>query len=299
MLRNATETTETKMAKILRTLGNRDAIKILQFAKSGFGGSTDAHKKVGLSVKRYYYRLQKLMDVGLVVKTNNRYELTPLGVIVCDAMERGLLWGIENRDQLEIMKTLEGSKTIDGKTLERVVTSILGIEPQNTPKGAEVIKTYENLVNATYELIEGSTEKIYLVSRYTDARCVEAGWRAIGRGVDLWIIDGDVGLLSGRMKMLRMVLSDPTSIRAFYELWHSDNSHIQHRKVPFSFMVVDDRVACFEILNPTINEFFAALQVNSKRICERLMKTFHILWEGTGEDPLKGLSEDLMKGIEG
>lgn len=295
MLKGATE---IQLAKILRTLGNQDAIKILRSAKSGFEGTSDAHKTLGLSIKRYYYRLEKLMETGLVTRRNDRYELTPLGTIVCDSMERRVLWAIENIDRLRIVEALKISKTIDGNTLEMVTTAVLGNRLRNLPRNAEVINTYDGLVETTYKLIEGSTGKFYLASRYSDARCVEAGWRALGRGVEMWIIDGDIGLLSGRMKMLRMVISHPTSIKAFYELWHSKASHIRHREIPFSFMVVDDSVACFEVLNPTMEGFFAAIRLDSKEICDKLTRTFHILWEDAGEDPLKDLSEDLMKGVE-
>lgn len=297
VLKDTTESIERsieELAKILGILGNKDAIKILRFAKSGFDSSTDMHKELGLSVKRYYYRLKKLMDADLITKRNNRYELTPLGEIVCDSIEREIVWAIENIDRLRIIGTLRTSD-IDNKTLEKITTAVLGSELGNLLGGVEVIKTYEELAEVTYRLIENSRQKIIIASRYTDAKCVEAWWRALNRGVETWAINGDVGLYDGRIKMLRMVITHPESIKAFYALWHSKRSHVRHREVPFSFMVVNGNTACFEILNPTMKEFFAALKLESKEICDKLLMTFDKLWEGAGEDPLKRLSEDLMR----
>lgn len=290
---------ESEASKILRTLGNKDSIKILRFAKNGFDAAIDTHKKLGLSIKRYYYRLERLMDAGLLIKKNDGYELTPLGTIVCDSLERRIFWAIQNIDKLRIVETLKTSKTIDDGTLKHVASVILGTDLGGLGIGMDlmVIKTYEELVETTYSLIQNCKDTLYLASRYTDARCVEAGWRALSRGVEMWIIDGDVALLNGRMKMLRMVISHPTSIRAFYELMHSNTSHIRHRELPFSFMVVDNKVACFEVLNPVIEGFFAAIRLESKEVCDRLVRTFQDLWERAAEDPLKDLSGDLMNGL--
>ena len=87
---------ESRLVKVLGTLGNRDAIKILRSARNGLEARTDTYKELGISVKRYYYRLGRLMDAGLVTKMNNRYELTPLGVTVCNSVETRILWAIEN-----------------------------------------------------------------------------------------------------------------------------------------------------------------------------------------------------------
>lgn len=291
MLKSATE---SEMAKILRTLGNKDAIKILRFAKNGFDSSTDAYKKLGLSVKRYYYRLESLMNASLITKTNNGYELTPLGRIVYDSIEGRLVWAIEHIDHLRLAETLMKSKTIDKEALK----GILGEVPDGRYDGLNVIQTYENLADTVAQLFDESTRNVYLATRYTDSRVVEAVWRAMKRGIEIWGLDGDMGLLSGRLKMLRMVISHPTSIKAFYDLWHSDTCHLRYGKVPFSFMVADDTTCCVEILNPTMS-FFAAIRLdNNKTVCSKLVKTFRQLWdEGTEDDPLKVLSEDMMRGL--
>ena len=153
MLKSAT----SDLAEILRALSDEDAINILRFAKSGFEGTTDVHKRLGLSAKRYYYRLRKLMDAGIIVKRDNRYELTSLGVMLCDCLERNFLWAIENIDQLRVLDTLKRSKTIDDETLEKVA-GILDAKPDSV----QIIQTYEKMVDATIHLTETAEEKLCL-----------------------------------------------------------------------------------------------------------------------------------------
>lgn len=282
------------MAKILRTMGNEDAIKILRSAQRGLHGTTNTHKKLGMSVKRYYYRLDKLMDAGLLIKENERYELTPLGQTICDSMERRIRWAIENIDQLQLMETLKRSTTINDETLKKVATILGEVEPHSV----QVIQTYEKLVDVTIQLTESAVKKFHLATRFSDTRCVEAGWRALKRGVEIRLISSDMGQF-GRMKVLRTVIAHPTWIKTFYDLYHSDNCQIRYGEVPFSFMLVDDKVSCFEVMNPMIHEFFAAVRVDdNESINKGLTKSFHTLWERAARDPIKDLSEDLMRRLE-
>jgi len=287
------------LAKILRALGNEGAIKILKSASGGFDGRSDIHKSMGLSIKRYYSRLKTLIDVGLVVKNGSRYELTPLGKIVHNSLESRLLWAMSNLEQLQVLETLRKSKTIDGETMRRISATILDGNINEIPVGGEIIADYERLVDTTVKLVNESVEKLYLASRYTEGRVVEAILRALRRGVEMWFLDGDVGIFAARMKMLRMVLSHPSLVKAFYELWHSPNVQIRHRALPFSFIVVDDRASCIELVNPTTNDFFAAILTrNNESLTEKLTKTFDDLWSEGGPDPLKEFSEKLMEGDE-
>ena len=101
------------------------------------------------------------------------------------------------------------------------------------------------------------------------------------------------------MKLVRKVLTNPESVKLFYEIFHSDLTEIRHRAIPFSFMVVDNKACCFEVINPAVDDFFAAIRFdNNPDISKRLIESFHNLWTGAVKDPLTELSEDLIKEIE-
>lgn len=290
--------TESELAKMLGTLGNKDAIKILRFAKSGFDGTTIAHKRLGLSVKQYYYRLDRLMNAGLIRKLNNRYELTPLGEIVWDTLERRMVWAIENAHSLSIVETLKRSKEIGPDAWQRMVTDLFGSEFAEISFGnpANTILTYEGLLDTTVKLTERAERKLCVATRYEDFGAIEAGWRAISRGVKIRSIDGRSSYMD-RMKIVQMLVRYPRCLKMLYDLWHSEKIQIRFREIPFSFMVVDDRDCCFEIVNPVAQGFFAAVEIqNCKGICSKLMDIFDNLWQGSEEeDPIRKITEDLMK----
>ena len=293
MLRSAT----FKLAEILRALGDEDAINILRFAKKGFEGTTDVHKRLGLSAKRYYYRLRKFIDAGIIVKTENRYELTSLGVMFCDYLQKNFLWAIENMDQLRVLDTLKRSKTIDDETLEKVA-GILDTKPDSV----HIIQTYEKLVDTTAHLTETAKEKLCLASRFSEIKCIEATCEAAMRGIQMRFLSADTGEL-GRLKTVGVVLTHPRWIKQIYRILHSDQCSFRYGTVPFSFMVVDDRVCCFEVINPVpghTSEFFTAVVLdNNENLCKKLTKSFDHLWQAAEEDPMKDLSQDLIRQLKG
>ena len=291
-------TTESKLAEMLGTLSNTDAIKILRFAKSGFEGTTDAHKRLGLSVKRYYYRLQRLVDAGLIRKFSNRYELTALGEVVWDTLERRMLWAIKNVHPLSIVDSLKRSDKINSHALEHVITDLFGSEfaEINFRNSAKTILTYQELVDTTVKLTERSQRKLYVASRYEDFSAVEGGWRAISRGVTIRSIISRTRY-TDRMKIVQMMVTNPRYVKILYDLWHSEEIQIRFREIPFSFMVVDGRDCSFEIANPAAEGFFAAIEIqNCKSLCSRLIEIFDHLWQRSQkEDPIWKITEDLMK----
>jgi len=291
-------TAESKLTKILGTLGNKDAVKILWFAMRGFDSTTDAHKKLGMSVKRYYYRLEKLMESDLIIKTNNRYELTPLGMIVADSTKRNY-WAIENTEHLGIIEALRKSKTIDEGIWESVLATLFGNKSAEGKFGtsARIITTYEDLVDSIVRLMETAIESIYLATRYLDVRAMEAAWRSLARGVNIRTIDSTQSVLSS-MKIVQMLIRHPKYVKIVYDLWHSEKAQVRYREAPFSFMVVDEKDCCFEVVNPAMKDFFVAIELHdSKTICPKLLETFQNLWKTSEKNDMfaeitKTLSEE-------
>jgi len=293
-------TAESKLVKILGTLGNKDAIKILWFAMRGFDSATDAHEKLGMSMKRYYYRLEKLMEADLITKTNNRYELTPLGMIVADSTKRSH-WAIENTKHLGVIEVLKKSKTIDEGMWESVLATLFGNKSVDGKFGtsARIITTYEDLVDSIVRLFETATESIHMATRYLDVRAMEAAWRSLARGVKIRSIDSTQSALSS-MKIVQTLIRHPKYVKIVYDLWHSEKAQVRYQDAPFSFMVVDERDCCFEVVNPAFKEFFAAIELHdSKTICPRLLETFQNLWKTSEKnDMFAEITKTLLEGKE-
>ncbi|MDG6995893.1 MAG: hypothetical protein JRN52_08220 [Nitrososphaerota archaeon] len=81
-----------KARKIYSALSKKDSMRIFELAANGIEATTDALANNGFSKKRYYVRLSKLIELGLVEKkAGNRthtdgkritYEQTSLGKVI-------------------------------------------------------------------------------------------------------------------------------------------------------------------------------------------------------------------------
>ena len=283
-----------ELARILKTLGNEDAIKILLFAKSGFESKSDVYTRLGMSIKRYYSRLTTLIKANLVVKRSNRYELTPLGRIVCDFLEGRVGWALANLDQLQLMESLRGLKTVNAGTAKRIALTILGPEANLTywpQMEGDVIHDYEQMIKKNMDLIESASREMCLATRYTDSRLADVIMSALKRGIRMRILDGDVENMSSRMQLIRWVMSNVKSIKLFYDLFHSPNVEVRFRELPFSFIIIDGEYAGIEMVHPEVKGYFAGVVLKNQELCEMLVELFEELWKDSGPDPLKEFSE--------
>jgi hypothetical protein len=78
---SASEVKERVLA-VYETLSNRDSFEIFVLASFGIDASTTTWHNHGFSKKRYYQRLKRLVDIGLVQKEKGQYKQSPLGKLI-------------------------------------------------------------------------------------------------------------------------------------------------------------------------------------------------------------------------
>jgi predicted transcriptional regulator len=79
-----------RLLSILAALSNKDSFEIFMLAASGIDATTDVLREHQFSRKRYYVRLKKLSDLGLIHKESKRYRHTILGGKVYESLVRTL-----------------------------------------------------------------------------------------------------------------------------------------------------------------------------------------------------------------
>lgn len=291
-----------EMEGILSSLANRDAIKIFYAARDGITSSTKTIKELELTQKRYYTRLNTLMKAGLIEKTENAYNHTLLGKLLFYTLFKRLKNALINRDLLDLADKLKNSTSLSLKEREQVAAAIseksalIGYTDLfGDVKPVEVVQTYEDLVTAVIKLIEKAEREIFFASRYTDFRISDPILRAFDRGIKFSLLDGDKSNLSSRMQMLRLILSNPKTVKHLYELINSPDIRIKYVNLPYSFIVVDKKYACVELINPITNSFSFAFFFNSEAVCKKLIRTFKALYEKAGESPFIELFAKKLK----
>ncbi|MEM2820483.1 MAG: hypothetical protein QXF31_04845, partial [Candidatus Bathyarchaeia archaeon] len=257
------EVTLNRIENILSTLANQDALRIFQLAKDGIVCSTEAIKKLGLTQKRYYTRLSGLLEANLIQKDEGAYRHTVLGSAIYKIVEfLGDL--VERQEQLELIDRIRQSKTLSEEEKEEIVRALAKdkieefinlIDGGIRPVG--IIYRFEDVVEGTIKLIEKAEKEIYIASRYTENRIVEAILNNLNRIKEWHLISGDKSNLSQKFQLLRIMLSHPKMVKIYYEIFRSKNVETGYvEDLPYSFIVADRRYVGIEIPKPGSNEFF-------------------------------------------
>jgi len=288
------------LANIISSLANEDALKIFNEAKDGITSSSETIKKLGLTQKRYYVRLNELLKAGLIQKRDNMYQHTTLGKI-CYKLGEVLIEAVSHNEQLELIDKVRLSRSLSAKEKEEVIyavsRSILanfadllngGIKPVG------IVTKFEDIIAGTKILIEKAQKEIYIATRYTDPSITETLLNSLNRGIEMYLLDGDKKNLSDKFQLIRLILSHPRMIKLFYDIFRSPKVHTWFTAdLPYSFVIVDEKYVGIEIPKPNSDEFFVALFFENELLARKLKEIFDLLVMNAKEDPKKEFSEKI------
>lgn len=285
--------------KVFSSLSSPDALKIFELCETGIYSSTDAIKELGLTQKRYYIRLGKLIDAGLVGKKKDGvYGLTILGRM-CRGWGKALTNALSQGDRLELADTMMKSRSLSTREKEDILYAISGeslfedglatyISPMH------MIDTYENLVQETISLLERGEGEVYLATQYFDMRVVEAILRGVKRGVKFSFLYDLRDSTTERLSLALRMMFSPKSIKFFYDWLSSPDLRVRLVDLPYTFIVVNSEYAMIELQKPSVNTFSLAFTFKSPSFCRKLMETFNFLWN-KGSEPSQSLMNKLLK----
>ena len=278
-----------EMEKILSSLANEDALKIFHAAKDDITSSTKTIKELELTQKRYYTRLNQLMEAGLIERDGNVYQQTMLGKL-CYKLGEAFENILNQRDRLDLAHRLQKSPSITLEETEKIMQAILkqaniglGERMEDFLAPVRIADSWEKVVHDIVEYIEKAEECIYFVTKYFDIRVVEAVLRAIQRGVELRAIGDEsqksFSWLLGQVQMVRAMLSQPKMIKFFLKFISSSKFQVRFIALPYTFIVVDRKYAMVEVTKPFTDTFSIAFFFHNGKLCGRLIENFEVLWK--------------------
>ena len=99
----------TSVASILSAISDEKSLSLFKtIARSDNYDSSTITGKLNLTRKQFYSSMKKLMDAGLVKRTNGKYHLTSLGKVVFN-MQSKVEIGIENHWKLKALDSIINS----------------------------------------------------------------------------------------------------------------------------------------------------------------------------------------------
>lgn len=274
--------------KIMEALSNEDAVNLFFYAEKGITSSTAAIKALGMTQKRYYTRLKLLLDAGLIQKTEEGYQHTLLGKLV-HKLGLSLLNIVENKEQLDVLNSIRKSSGISPETTSQIAKALsiqvplaLASEMRSILSPVEMIDSYDKLVEEITKSIENSKSSIYLATKYSDVRVVEAAMSATDRGIHLLILVEEIDL-SQSIQAIRILLS-PRKLQQFVKFTKKLKNILKKcDTLPYSFMVIDNKITIIEVPHPLKNEFKLAFVFEDTSVGENFIEIFKRMWEKSSE----------------
>ncbi len=277
--------------EILSSLANSDSLRIFLACHEGIESSTRTIEEIGLTQKRYYTWLKRLIDAGLVEKRENAYVQTMLGKF-CHRLGTALSNAVEKRDQLELADKLMKADTFSSKDKEEILHTIsksdlMGIASlSDIVHEVKMIADYDDLVNDIVGFIENARESVCIAAHGAHARVLNAAASAVERGVSFSFLGSGEKELSEDIQTLRMVLT-PALVKTMQKMIASKGISVRlTEKMPYSFYVIDEEYGVVELQYPAYDGFCVAFEFRNEVFCRELVSAFNSLYAKGTEYPV-------------
>jgi len=277
------------IVELLSSLTSPDSLKIFMKTEKGILSSTRAIKELGLTQKRYYVWLKRLIDAGSVEKKNGRYQQTLLGR-VCMKLGMSLQDTLLQGERLELANTLLNSETLSAMEKKEVLRTISKNGSQGIFSITDIlysVKTivdYDIFINEITQILNSTKKSAYLATNKMDSRISEATFNCIDRGIKFYALSTEIGF-SENLEVLKLIMHSAT-IELIQKIITTKDVNVRVLpKLAYCFVVSDDERGLIELSHPLSQEFYVAFRFENAYLCKKLIDVFASLYEQAKEDP--------------
>jgi len=271
------------LERVFSAASSIDALKIFYTANEGIESSTRTIEKLGLTQKRYYTNLKRLIDTGLVEKVDGKYVHTTFGKITYKLIE-ALKGALDQKDKLDLIDRILKTKNLSIEETEEIMRALLK-DVNLIPDGRitdilgsiRIIESWEKVVQEIIKYIDKAEEEVLFACRYYDMHILEACLTAAQRQVKVhYLVDKELKVSRMTQMFLSFLFTNHYEQNDF-----SDKSpfKVKYVNLPYSFLVIDGEYSMVEVSTPLSRNFSFAFLFHNKKISERLSQCFSELWE--------------------
>lgn len=277
--------------KVISSLASDDSIRIFLACEEGIDSSAKAIEELGMTEKRYYTWLRKLLDAGLVEKRRNTYVQTMLGKFY------HMLWDsflniLSQRNHLELADKVMNIDKLSMTEKEKFLRVISNNELVGTASLVDVlhevkmIVDYDHLIAEVVKLLDNAEESVYMAVNRFDNRVMEASLKAIDKGLKFFFLSSEEKGFPESMEALRMLLLHSDVVKIIQRLLNSKELNVRSMKehLSHSFIIIDGKYGIIELPHPLFHDFYVAFKFRNAFFCQKLIKTFNSLYEQGKED---------------
>lgn len=289
-----------QMSDVLSILSKSDALEIFVMAKDGLKSELDTPQKIGLTKKQYYTRLKQLYDLNLISKKGNAYMHTSLGDLIYNEHVVGLLDTISNIKEFEMIDVLKKSSKFDNTEITEFLSRINPSKhSESVPplvKKTLVIDTFDSMISKALEMIEFAQREIFIASRFTNDLVINSVLKKSTAGVKVKIL-ADTNTVkeffnnSGKA-INKHDKNEAERMTVVANPFYPSNIQRKYVDIPFSLLIVDDRMIGIEIVdNYNPKKFMLSVYTEDPSFARQTKSVFDKWWNDASLAPPQPMSK--------
>ncbi len=295
-----------KATGLLSILSKKDALSIFLLAKDGLKAETDTPQKIGLTRKQYYTRLKQLVDAGLIDKSGDIYLHTTLGTFVHQKHVLELLEHMKNVKQMKMIDTLKRTSQFSEEDIASFVSKLTGASlatngtlAKQVQQFANMIWTYEDMINLFVERAQFANQEILLATRYLNEIIINKVMLRAKSGIQVKVI-ADSRLIQNYIKKAGEGLKtlDKNAlerIKVVTNPWYPSNITRRFAEIPFCFVVYDGKEVGIELVDSKATDNFkASIFVRDVELARNMQELYSNLWNNAEEDLAKLIDPEVV-----
>jgi len=273
---------EDKIYIVQKALSKKSNYKLFKALYNGVDASESSLKSLGLQRRTFYYALRELNDIGIAVKKDGKYYLSPFGYFLYSMQDKLRQWFLKENEIKGITKLLNKNNEDElSYTLLKDLEEMVGLS------NFEPVKVYIDWKSLTTDLsiLVNAKKSVKIATRYSDPIILKYLKDIVKKDVQIKIIS-DRKAVAVRLANLSYLTLDNTLLETLNYLLSSPNLQIKVSNVQFSFIIVDKEEIGVEIPDPFDSAPLVAFRFKSPTVAERLDNVFEKLFEKGEEDPI-------------
>jgi predicted transcriptional regulator len=273
---------EDKIYIVQKALSKKSNYKLFKALYNGVDASESSLKSLGLQRRTFYYALRELNDIGIAVKKDGKYYLSPFGYFLYSMQDKLRQWFLKENEIKGITKLLNKNNEDElSYTLLKDLEEMVGLS------NFEPVKVYIDWKSLTTDLsiLINAKKVVKMATRYSDPIILKYLKDIVKKDVQIKIVS-DRKAVAVRLANLSYLALDNTLLETLNYLLSSPNLQIKVSNVQFSFIIVDKEEIGVEIPDPFDSAPLVAFRFKSPTVAERLDNVFEKLFEKGEEDPI-------------
>lgn len=285
----APEMASSSISQLLSTLSSNDSLALFMLASNGIKADSSTIEKTGLTKRKYYTRLNQLIDAGLISKYDGIYAHTSLGRIIYQNHILQLMETAKNRKTLQMIDTLRNTKQYSNDEIQNFIEKVVGRpRAMNNPSiDIKFFWSYSELASWIVQRSHYVKREILLASRFFDEVIINAVSSKANAGIDVRVI-ADRSLIGKFLNEQRGNSLDKVDKHARERKTVTTNPWYPSRvkrivgQVPFCLMIFDRNEIALELVDWSETQKIKwGITCADEKMAADLTKYYFKLWDAT------------------